>query len=52
MQCLKPVILQGERIILKPLEFEHASALCDAVRDGEKFATLSGLQSAIRALSK
>lgn len=35
MQCLKPVILQGERIILKPLEFEHASALCDAVRDGE-----------------
>jgi RimJ/RimL family protein N-acetyltransferase len=29
------VILQSERIILKPLEFEHASALCDAVRDGE-----------------
>ena len=25
---------------------------CDAVRDGEKFATLSGLQSAIRALNK
>lgn len=35
MQCLKPVILQSERIILKPLEFEHALALCDAVRDGE-----------------
>lgn len=35
MQCLKPVVLQGERIILKPLEFEHAPALCDAVRDGE-----------------
>ena len=35
MQCLKSVVLQGERIILKPLEFEHASALCDAVRDGE-----------------
>lgn len=35
MQCLNPVVLQGERIILKPLEFEHASALCDAVRDGE-----------------
>ncbi|MDM1252117.1 GNAT family N-acetyltransferase [Acinetobacter johnsonii] len=35
MQCFKPVVLQGERIILKPLESEHASALCDAVRDGE-----------------
>ena len=35
MQCLKPVVLQGERIILKPLEFEHAPALCESVRDGE-----------------
>lgn len=35
MQCLKPVILQGERVILKPLEFEHAPALCESVRDGE-----------------
>ncbi|MEG0605546.1 MAG: GNAT family protein [Acinetobacter sp.] len=35
MQCLKPVVLQGERITLKPLKFEHAPALCDAVRDGE-----------------